>query len=82
MAAFQADDGYEEPHVIAEIGCNHMGQFEIAKELLTLAKNAGATVGQVPEALPQGAADGGAVQRAAPEPPQSYGDTYGQHREF
>ena len=40
MAAFQADDGYEEPHVIAEIGCNHMGQFEIAKELLTLAKNA------------------------------------------
>ena len=45
MAAFQADDGYEEPHVIAEIGCNHMGQFEIAKELLTLAKNAGATVG-------------------------------------
>ena len=35
MAAFQADDGYEEPHVIAEIGCNHMGQFEIAKELLT-----------------------------------------------
>ena len=36
MAAFQADDGYEEPHVIAEIGCNHMGQFEIAKELLTL----------------------------------------------
>ena len=46
MAAFQADDGYEEPHVIAEIGCNHMGQFEIAKELLTLAKNAGATVGK------------------------------------
>ena len=33
---------YKQPHVMAEIGCNHMGEFEIAKELLTLAKKCGA----------------------------------------
>ena len=27
---------YHEPKVMAEIGCNHMGDLEIAKELLTL----------------------------------------------
>ena len=33
---------YKEPKVVAEIGCNHMGNFEIAKELIKLAKEAGA----------------------------------------
>jgi len=33
---------YQVPKVIAEIGCNHMGQFEIAKELIDLAKQNGA----------------------------------------
>ena len=32
---------YKEPKVIAEIGCNHMGQMDIAKELIDLAKGAG-----------------------------------------
>ena len=32
---------YEKPMVMAEIGCNHMGQLEIAKELLDLAKRCG-----------------------------------------
>merc|ERR1719194_156936 len=26
---------FKQPHVMAEIGCNHMGEFETAKELLT-----------------------------------------------
>ncbi|NBL01077.1 MAG: N-acetylneuraminate synthase, partial [Erysipelotrichia bacterium] len=38
--AFKFD--YQTPKVIAEIGCNHMGQIEIAKELIDLAKEAGA----------------------------------------
>ena len=29
---------YQRPKVIAEIGCNHMGKIEIAKELIVLAK--------------------------------------------
>ena len=32
---------YKEPKVVAEIGCNHMGEMIIAKELIDLAKNAG-----------------------------------------
>ena len=32
---------YQAPQVIAEIGCNHMGQIDIAKELIDLAKEAG-----------------------------------------
>ena len=31
---------YKKPKVVAEIGCNHMGNFEIAKELIKLAKDA------------------------------------------
>ena len=38
--AFKFD--YKEPKIIAEIGCNHMGQFEIAKELIDLAQQSGA----------------------------------------
>ena len=29
---------YQEPKVIAEIGCNHMGDIEIAKELIEAGK--------------------------------------------
>ena len=35
---------YQKPKVIAEIGCNHMGKFEIARELITLAKDCGADI--------------------------------------
>ena len=33
---------YQKPKVIAEIGCNHMGSMEIAKELIVLSKQSGA----------------------------------------
>ena len=29
---------YKKPYVIAEIGCNHKGDMEIAKELIKVAK--------------------------------------------
>ena len=35
------DFNYKAPKVIAEIGCNHMGNMDIAKELIDLAKKAG-----------------------------------------
>ena len=35
---------YKQPKVIAEIGCNHKGEFDIAIELLNLAKDCGAIV--------------------------------------
>ena len=33
---------YKEPIIVAEIGCNHMGQLDIAYELVDLAKESGA----------------------------------------
>ena len=33
---------YRMPEVVAEIGCNHLGQMAIAKELIDLARQAGA----------------------------------------
>jgi sialic acid synthase len=33
---------YSKPKVISEIGCNHMGDMEIAKELIALSKSCGA----------------------------------------
>jgi len=60
---------YREPKVIAEIGCNHKGEIEIAKELLTLAKEAGAHAWEESAAAPvaiarsQGASDGRAESK-------------------
>jgi len=78
--AFKFD--YKVPKVIAEIGCNHMGQMDIAKELIDLAVQAG--VGYVKfqkrnnkELLTEEQYD--AVH---PVTENSYGDTYGAHREY
>jgi sialic acid synthase len=73
---------YESPKVIAEIGCNHMGNMEIAKELILLAKEAGAGYVKFqkrnnPELLTQEQYD-----TPHPAPENSYGSTYGEHREF
>ena len=35
---------YQKPKIIAEIGCNHMGDIKIAKELILLAKEPGVDV--------------------------------------
>ena len=73
---------YQEPKVIAEIGCNHLGKFEIAIELIDLAKQSGAKYVKFQkrnnrELLTE-------EQYDAPHPNQynSYGDTYGAHREY
>ena len=73
---------YQAPNVIAEIGCNHMGNIEIAKELIVLAKNAGAKFVKFQKRnnlellTPE--------QYNAPHPvlENSYGETYGIHREY
>jgi len=35
---YEIEVDYKEPKVIAEIGCNHKGDFEIAKEMIKIAK--------------------------------------------
>jgi len=82
MAMFEHDFVFTEPCVIAEIGCNHMGDFEIAKELLTLAKLSGATVGKFQKRTPKELLTEDQYNAAHPNPHNSYGSTYGAHREF
>ena len=73
---------YKACKTIAEIGCNHTGDIKIAKELILLAKNCGADVAKFQkrnskELLPQKQYDS-----PHPNPINSYGNTYGEHREF
>ena len=76
-------NSYIKPFVIAEIGCNHKGDMEIAKELIKVAKifsNVDAVKFQKrnnKELLTE-------VQynKPHPNPQNSYGDTYGLHREY
>lgn len=74
---------YKKPFIIAEIGCNHKGDMTIAKELIKIASifcNVDAVKFQKrnnKELLTE-------EQYNAPHPnaSNSYGDTYGAHREY
>jgi len=74
---------YKKPFVIAEIGCNHKGEMEIAKELIKVAKifcNVDAVKFQKrnnKELLTEEQ-----YNNPHPNPINSYGDTYGAHREY
>lgn len=74
---------YKNPYVIAEIGCNHKGEMEIAKELIKMAKifcNADAVKFQKrnnKELLTEEQ-----YNAPHPNPANSYGNTYGAHREY
>tara|TARA_A100001015_G_C14925474_1_gene686135 strand:+ start:447 stop:1328 length:882 start_codon:yes stop_codon:yes gene_type:complete len=73
---------YQKPKVIAEIGCNHMGQIDIAKELILLAKQAG--VGYVKFQKRNNKELLTKEQYESPHPikENSYGSSYGAHREY
>lgn len=74
---------YKKPYIIAEIGCNHKGDMEIAKELIKVAKifcNVDAVKFQKrnnKELLTEEQ-----YRQPHPNPANSYGDTYGSHREY
>jgi len=73
---------YGEPKVIAEIGCNHKGELETAKELLSLAKKNGATVGKFQKRTPKELLTPEQYNAPHPNPTNSFGASYGEHREF
>ena len=73
---------YTKPRVIAEIGCNHMGNMEIAKELIDLAKNAGAGYVKFQKRNNKELLTEEQYSTPHPVPHNSYGDTYGAHREY
>lgn len=74
---------YKKPYIIAEAGCNHKGEMEVAKELIKVAAffcKANAIKFQkrcnkellTPEQY----------NAPHPNPANSYGNTYGEHREY
>lgn len=73
---------YKKPKVIAEIGCNHKGDFEIAIELLDLAKSCGADVAKFQKRNNKELLTPEQYEAPHPNPLNSYGSTYGAHREF
>ena len=74
---------YIKPVVIAEIGCNHKGEFEIAKKLVKVAKDfCNADVVKFQKRNNRELLTEAQYKAPHPNPINSYGDTYGAHREF
>jgi len=73
---------YKEPKVIAEIGCNHMGQMDIAKELIDLAKGAGVKYVKFQKRKNKELLTDEQFNTPHPVVENSYGKTYGEHREY
>ena len=73
---------YKKPKIIAEIGCNHKGDMGIAFELLDLAKSCGADVAKFQKRNSRELLTKQQYDSPHPNPHNSYGETYGEHREF
>ena len=73
---------YIKPKIIAEIGCNHKGDMEIAFELIDLAKECGADVAKFQKRHSKELLTEEQYNSPHPNPYNSYGETYGEHREF
>ena len=73
---------YQIPKVVAEIGCNHMGDFKIAKDLIVLAKECGADVAKFQTRDNKLLLTDKQYNNPHPVQENSYGNTYGAHREF
>lgn len=69
--------------IIAEIGCNHKGDMEIAKELIKVAAHVcGADVAKFQKRNPKQLLSDEQYNSPHPNPTHSYGQTYGEHRQF
>ena len=74
---------YKKPFIIAEIGCNHKGEMDIAKELIKVAKifcNVDAVKFQKRTNIELLTEE--QYNQPHPNPVNSYGETYGEHREY
>ena len=73
---------YKKPKIIAEIGCNHKGDLDTAFELIKLAKDSGADIAKFQKRNSKELLTEEQYDAPHPNPINSYGDTYGAHREF
>jgi len=76
------DYNYKKPKVIAEIGCNHMGNLDIAKELIQLAKDSGANYVKFQKRNNRELLTEEQYNAPHPVPENSFGSSYGEHRDF
>lgn len=73
---------FRKPFLIAEAGCNHMGQMKIAKDLIeTAAHFCHADAIKFQKRCPKELLTEEQYNAPHPNPVNSYGDTYGAHRE-
>ncbi|MFA7566567.1 MAG: N-acetylneuraminate synthase family protein [Alkalispirochaeta sp.] len=73
----------DRPVVIAEIGCNHMGDMEIAKKMIRVAANfCEVDAVKFQKRTPKELLTPQEYNSPHPVPENSYGGTYGAHREF
>ena len=81
LSSFALPDSLPIPKFIAEIGCNHRGDVETAKQMMVVAKTCGADVVKFQKRHSRELLT--PEQYNAPyENINSYGKTYGEHREF
>ena len=74
---------FKKPFVIAEIGCNHMGDIEIAKQMISVAKHfCQADAVKFQKRTPRELLSKEEYDAPHPVPHHSYGNNYGAHREF
>ena len=74
---------YKKPKLIAEAGCNHKGEMAIAKDLIKIAAiYCKADVIKFQKRNNKELLTKEQYDAPHPNPVNSYGDTYGQHREF
>lgn len=74
---------YKEPYVIAEIGCNHMGNMDIAKEMIeTAAIFCKVDAVKFQKRCNKELLTEEQYNAPHPNPVNSYGATYGEHREY
>jgi len=74
--------GMNKPYFIAEVGCNHMGQMDIAKDLIeTAARFCKVDAIKFQKRCPKELLTSEQYNAPHPNPQNSYGKTYGEHRE-
>lgn len=74
---------YKKPYVIAEVGCNHMGQMDIAHEfIITASTFCKADAIKFQKRCPKELLTPEQYNAPHINPANAYGKTYGEHREF
>lgn len=72
---------YEEPKLIAEIGCNHKGDIQIAKQMIDMAATeCKTTYVKFQKRCVKESLKPDEFNSPHPNPQNSYGNTYGEHR--